>query len=151
LYRINSVGAGSICEHQFATSQLLRRLREPPLDRSPNPHRPASPNTSGRPASPNTLRRPESPSGKPCTMAGVARTLGHAGCRATRRQHNTLGSDTSIRGHTRACVHSYGQNPPNSSCIVRDNVRSSETNLPCLPETSGTTVPLRFLGAVESH
>jgi len=48
------------------------------------------------------------------TMARVARTLSHAvHCESHATSTTCYGSDSSIRGHTRACIHAYGQNPSN--------------------------------------
>jgi len=51
------------------------------------------------------------------TMARVTRSLGRAVHRESHTASTTCcGSDSSIPGHTRACVHTYGQNLPSTSC-----------------------------------
>jgi len=85
-------------------------------------------------------------------MAGVARTLGHAGRRESHAARTTCyGLGPSIQGNTEPMdkirqVSAIGDNLP----LVNMHARSSKTDQPCLLEPCGSTVPTRLPGMLES-
>jgi len=63
------------------------------------------------------------------------------------------GSDTSIQGHTLACIITIveinHQVMGDNLSLLDMDAHSSKTDLPCLPELSGTTVLTKSLGAAK--